>query len=51
MSMNYRKQNKVQAVLKVKGRKSSDAEETYVAVDDKVSEIYTGIVAFKATTE
>jgi hypothetical protein len=51
MSMTYRNQNKVKAVLKVKGRKSSDAEETYVVVDDKVMEIYTGIVAFKPTTE
>ncbi|EFX80272.1 hypothetical protein DAPPUDRAFT_318814 [Daphnia pulex] len=41
MSMNYQKQNNVKAILKVKGRKTSDAEETYVVIDDKVSEIYT----------
>ncbi len=43
--------NKVKAVLKVKGRKSSDAEETFVVVDELVSEIYSGIIAFKPTTE
>jgi hypothetical protein len=47
--MNYRKQNNVKAILKVKGRKTSDAEETYVVIDEKVSEIYTGIVAFEPT--
>jgi hypothetical protein len=53
MSLAYKNKNKMQAVLKViiKCRKSSDAEETYVVIDDKVSEIYSGIIAFKPATE
>jgi hypothetical protein len=39
----YRTTNKVKAVLKVKSHKSSDAEETFVVVDELVSEIYSGI--------